>query len=295
MSMFPGRAGLARLAAPFLLAGGLSACSSIPDWVDPTTWFGGGNQTATEDASANADATPPSDAANSTPGQTPDIAGIPAKPTPPSTPDEQKDVANSLAADRSQSQYSADKLQGGTEPPASPPPAAASPASDSEGASSPPAESSSPPSAETNAASPAGTANAGQTAAASPGASAENATPASASGEATSAPPASAPASGVAALPPAPEPADSSAAAAAPTPAPSAAPAPAAETAATFAPSSAPALDPSVAQYVPQTILLRYRQTAAAAAAPGISGESPSTNAASGHSPAKKAKTPDPS
>jgi hypothetical protein len=41
-----------------------------------------------------------------------------------------------------------------------------------------------------------------------------------------------------------------------------------------FAPSHAPALDPSVAQYVPQRILSRYRQTAAAASVPGIEGAS---------------------
>jgi hypothetical protein len=41
---------------------------------------------------------------------------------------------------------------------------------------------------------------------------------------------------------------------------------------ASFAPSRAPALDPSVAQYVPQRILSRYRQTAAAASVPGIEG-----------------------
>jgi flagellar motor protein MotB len=41
---------------------------------------------------------------------------------------------------------------------------------------------------------------------------------------------------------------------------------------ANFAASRAPALDPSVSQFVPQQILSRYRQTAAAAAAPGVSG-----------------------
>jgi len=42
---------------------------------------------------------------------------------------------------------------------------------------------------------------------------------------------------------------------------------------ANFAPSRAPALDRSVSQFVPPQILSRYQQTAAAAAAPGLSNE----------------------
>jgi hypothetical protein len=46
-----------------------------------------------------------------------------------------------------------------------------------------------------------------------------------------------------------------------------------------FAPSRAPALDASVTQYVPQRILSRYQQTAAAAAVPGVEGLPASTKA----------------
>src|SRR5579863_8457129 len=100
----------ARVAAPILVAWSLSACSSIPDWVDPTTWVGGDSQ-ATSDSGSTASA----DAA-----QTPDIAAIPDKPAPPSTADEQKNVADSLEADRAQAHYSADALRGGTEAAAPP-------------------------------------------------------------------------------------------------------------------------------------------------------------------------------
>src|SRR5205823_5876767 len=58
---------------------------------------------------------------------------------------------------------------------------------------------------------------------------------------------------------------------------------------ATFAPSRAPALDASVAQYVPQPILSRYQQTAAAAAAPGVQGFV-STRATPRHRHHRKAK-----
>jgi len=39
---------LARAAALVVVAGGLGACSSTPDWVDPTTWFGGDTQSSAE-------------------------------------------------------------------------------------------------------------------------------------------------------------------------------------------------------------------------------------------------------
>jgi len=89
--------------AMIALATGLGACSIIPDWADPTTWFG-------DDAPPNADAD----------GATPDLANLPAKPDASAT-DQQK-VSDSLAADRSHAKYSADTLRGGTEAAATPPP-----------------------------------------------------------------------------------------------------------------------------------------------------------------------------
>ena len=100
-----------RITAVFVVAVSASACSSlpsmpsVPDWVDPTTWFGDDTPAATNDS-----------------GQTPDLANLPDKPAA-STPDEQKEVAKSLAGDRSNAKYSADALRGGTEPAAAPPPA----------------------------------------------------------------------------------------------------------------------------------------------------------------------------
>jgi outer membrane protein OmpA-like peptidoglycan-associated protein len=97
---------LLRVAAMAAIAASTSACSSlpsVPDWVDPTTWFG--------DDTAN-----PADNA-----QTPDLASLPDKPAT-TTPDDQKEVTESLAADRTNAKYSADALRAGTEAAAAPPP-----------------------------------------------------------------------------------------------------------------------------------------------------------------------------
>ncbi|GAA0535650.1 outer membrane protein OmpA-like peptidoglycan-associated protein [Rhizomicrobium palustre] len=93
--------GVATVALLALSASGCSSLPSVPDWVDPTTWFGG-NDTADN-------------------GETPDLASIPDKPGAVS-PDEKQQVADQLAADRKNAQYSADALRGGTEPAAAPPP-----------------------------------------------------------------------------------------------------------------------------------------------------------------------------
>ena len=95
---------LLRLAAVIAVGIGASACSSMPDWIDPTTWADDGTQTAD--------------------GQAPDLADIPGKPAA-TSPDDQKQVADSLAADRSQANYSADSLKAEAGNAAPPPPAAA--------------------------------------------------------------------------------------------------------------------------------------------------------------------------
>jgi outer membrane protein OmpA-like peptidoglycan-associated protein len=97
-----------RFAAIAFVAVGASACSSVPNWVDPTNWIGGSDQSA-------------SDTSSQSNAPMPDIASIPDKPVPPSTVDERKAVADSLKADRADAQYSADALRGGTEPSAAPP------------------------------------------------------------------------------------------------------------------------------------------------------------------------------
>ncbi|MGH6878939.1 MAG: hypothetical protein ACREHV_16385 [Rhizomicrobium sp.] len=279
---------LANVAAPILFAAALSACSSIPDWVDPTTWIGGGSQASSDQTSdAGAGAAQPADA-----GQTPDIASIPPKPVPPSTTEEQKQVADSLEADRAQAHYSADALRGGEEAAAPPPSAQATPTADTGTSPStttiPSADqtASSPPSAPPadQAATTAAAAPPPDTAAPGSGSS----TPRTASADNTEGseptqPTAAQPTNAAGAGPPAPAPnqvastdnASAAAPAAAPLAAETATPpvASAPDMQASFAPSRAPALDPSVAHFVPEQILSRYQETAAAAAAPGVRGE----------------------
>jgi outer membrane protein OmpA-like peptidoglycan-associated protein len=91
--------GVAAVALLAMSASGCSSLPSVPDWVDPTTWFSG-------DEPDN--------------GQTPDLASVPDKPEAPSA-DEQQKVAESLAGDRTNATYSAEALRGGTEPAAAPP------------------------------------------------------------------------------------------------------------------------------------------------------------------------------
>jgi hypothetical protein len=79
-----------RTAAVVVVAAGASACSSVPSWVDPTTWIGGDDNAAQTPAEQTAE--------NSS---TPDITNVPDKPAPASTADEQKQVADSLQADKS--------------------------------------------------------------------------------------------------------------------------------------------------------------------------------------------------
>jgi hypothetical protein len=270
---------LARVVAPILFATALSACSTAPDWIDPTTWIGGDSQ-ASSDQSADAGAASDQSAASapagdqtaenpsSSDGKTPDIAAIPPKPAQPSTADEQKQVAESLAADRAQAHYSADALRGGTEAQAAPPPAeaAASTSGNSQGAE--------PGAADTSAA---GASNADSQAAANPTPPpAEPSATSPGSGDESSAAAQAASASAPAPAPQsAPPPAPSQMAsadtpsAAAPAAAPMAPETGAPDMQATFAPSKAPALDPSVNQFVPQQILSHYRETAATAAVPG--------------------------
>ncbi len=259
-----------RLAAVLAVAMGASACSSVPDWVDPTTWMG--------------DSTPPAQGADD--GQTPDLADLPAKPTPQSTPDDQKQVTDSLAADRSQATYSGDQLRGGTEPAAAPPeavdPNAANVASTAEQTPTAPADananppasaapdtSTAPAAGDTSApgtpasnqnsqAVPAPDAASAQTSAASPPPSQE---------EATALPPASQEAA--AGPPPGAEPAvPMTSAPAATSPAPMVASVGAvnpSDAALGFRPSTAPPLDPSVSQFVANPIVARYHQTASQA------------------------------
>ena len=115
---------LLRVAALLLVGFAASGCSSIPDWVDPSTWIGDDSNVATS-------APPPdtsdegqtvAEASDNGQQQYPDLANAPQKPAAPSTTQEQTQVADQLSADRSHAQYTGDALRGGTEPAAAPPP-----------------------------------------------------------------------------------------------------------------------------------------------------------------------------
>ena len=245
---------LPRVAAVLLVAVGASACSSVPDWVDPTTWVGGSDNSTAAQFPADEDANAgPTVAEASDNGQYPDLANTPDRPSAPSTSQDRQQVASSLAADRSHANYSADALRGGTEAAAAPPPPPGSdeavqqvdtgeqPAADS--------DSGSIDTTGGNRAAPVGQA---PTQDAAPPAAAETAAPTQ--DVATAAAPApSYPSGGAPAVPAVP-----AGAAAAGAQGVVLADAPLG-----FRPSAAPPLDPAVSQFVPGPIVSRYQQTAA--------------------------------
>jgi len=254
---------LARLGAVVAIAATLGACSVIPSWMGGDS----GSSSATEDT-ADASA-PPADqtaapaaastTASTTNGQFPDLADTPDRPAAPSTSDDQKRVADSLAADRNRQNYSADALRAGTETAAAPPGAAPPPDevaevdTSSKSADASDSDSSAAPASDTSA-----------------DTSSSDAAPATPS--------------------PAPAPAPTTAVASAQTPAPAPAPSgglpavPASssingaqsvamsDAALGFQASKAPPLDASVAQFVPMPIMSRYQQTASLGGAAGLSG-----------------------
>lgn len=283
----------ARLGVVALVALGTTACSSIPDWVDPTTWVGGGDDSRTALPSQDQDADAQS-------GETPDLAAIPDKPEAPSTQAQQQQVAQSLAADRSSTQYSADALRGGTEPVAAPPPPPPAP-EPSDTSTKVAASAAPPPPAPSETDTPAPSkkrANTGvfgstfdaesakpvQEADADIDTNTGDVTPSSATvaDVGTTAAPPPPPAPTASALPPAqPSPqqpaprqqvamndtAPASSVAPAPAPAQQAGGMPTAaqinptDAQLGFQPSSAPPLDPTIGQFVPQPIIARYAQT----------------------------------
>jgi len=221
---------LVRLAAVLTVALCTSACSTIDDLI--------GDDTPASSPAADSNGFPPdtSPPAAGSGGTTPDLAAIPDKPTATTTPDDQRDTADSLAADAARSRYSAEALRGGTEA-AAPPPTADQGAVVAAAAPPPSAA----PSTETPDNPP-------------PAASAAPPPP-------TPAPPSAAPTTAVASLP-----------TAAPPGAQPAVPAntriaglqsgAGADAALGFKPSTAPPLDPSISQFVAAPIIARYQQTA---------------------------------
>jgi len=283
----------AGLALCLSLAAGLSACSSmpsVPDWVDPTSWFGGDSSKSSDNDSGLSSAGQEAQNQDAA-GQTPDLADVPQKPAAENTA-QASSTETQLASDRSRANYSADALRGGTEAAAPPPPASAptdqqvaevattpsaAPASsdDSDSASSDQSASSAAPAPAAPAAAPAP---------ASDISSSTDQTPSMPgtlpdSGSAPAPAPAPQPAAAPAAPPPAPAPVQMASnepppASTAPEPAEAVAaappPAPAAPRtdALGFAPSAAPPLDPSVGQFVSPNVVSHYQQTQMASIAP---------------------------
>ncbi|HWA92307.1 MAG TPA: OmpA family protein [Rhizomicrobium sp.] len=242
----------ARLGVVAMVAFGASACSSIPDWVDPTNWLGGDSPSGVD----------------TQPGESPDLASIPSNAGPSTTDEEQQQVAQSLAADRSRAKYSADALRGGTEPVAAPPPppsavAAATPE----------------PAPQQQVASAAPQPGDIDTAANVTSSSVDNSidtgtAPADASASVAPTPPPAA-----TDLPPAqPAPQTAMASAAPPQSAmPTQAQIDPSDAALGFKPSTAPPLDASIAQFVPPPIVARYNQTATQAGMSRVASAAPVT------------------
>lgn len=149
---------VARVSLAVLAAGSLAACSSMPEWTKPTTWYDGvtAPETAKTTEAAKPEAQPVQPAAatqvsNSSspvidplapeperaritpsekPTEFPNLATQPAARESTTSESQRREIRDSLAADRDNAQYTADELRGGAQPAAAPPaPAAAKPAS----------------------------------------------------------------------------------------------------------------------------------------------------------------------
>ena len=233
-----------------------SALSDVGDAIDPGNWFGE-NQPAVAEAAPDQVAPPAG-----TPDQnvsTPDLAALPPPPAAITTPDNQAQVAGSLAADRAQSGYSADVLRGGSEAAAAPPP----PAGPRTAFAAPPSTQPAAPGVLPDAPPDAGTPLAAQGPVAAPipqapvraAASTSNGQPA-VPAVAGSAGPASMQRMAINTATPS-------------------------DAALGFKPSTAPALDPSISQWVAPPIVSRYQQTAALAGVKTSPVVSPVASAAS--------------
>lgn len=137
-------------------AGLLSACSSMPEWTKPTTWYDGVTETKKpEEATPTADkaktevASTPKDGelppvvdplepeptgprikTSDNPTEFPNLATQPAPREASTTESQRREIRDSLVADRDKAQHTADELRGGTVSAAAPPaPAAATNAS----------------------------------------------------------------------------------------------------------------------------------------------------------------------
>jgi OmpA family len=257
-----------RFGAVVVIAASLGACSMMPDWLtgddsSDTTTVADDSGASAPDQTASTDQkqiTPPgSPDAN---GNYPDLADTPDRPTPPSTSDQQKDATDSLGAAGAAQTYAADQLKAGTETAAAPPSPDAPPEQEDVAAS----DSGQGAGADAGKSAPASTDASSSAAASGSGASSADSTATAAAAAPTTpvastpAPAMSGPPSGPPAVPAVP---NSSVVGAQPMQM--------SDAQLGFQPSKAPPLDASVAQFVPQPIIARYRQTASLGGASGIS------------------------
>lgn len=144
-------------------AGLLAACSSMPEWTKPTTWYDGVTG-AKKEAPAEAKAeTKPAEGAEATktattaaaggdpvvdplepavkgprikpadkPTAFPNLSAQPVAREATSTDSQRREIRDSLVADRDNAQHTADELRGGTAPAAAPPTPAAKPATNTD-------------------------------------------------------------------------------------------------------------------------------------------------------------------
>jgi outer membrane protein OmpA-like peptidoglycan-associated protein len=222
-------------------------------------WLGGDSDTPMATAGDDT-ASLPDQSADTSNSQFPDLADTPSRPAAPSTPDDQKKVADSLSATGAQQNYSADALRAGQEAAAPPPGAAPSKEELAE------IDTGSKSGADTDQG-----ADASQDAEASaPADVASASTPSAAPPPST---PATAPTTAVASNTIAPPPGGTPAVPAVPagSTVPGAQSVAMSDAALGFQPSKAPPLDASVRQFVPQPIMSRYQQTASMGGAAGVS------------------------
>ena len=95
----------ARAVAPLAAVILLSGCSSAPDWVDPTEWFGSDSEAQTSESATTAAAKIPGEDKGF-----PTLASVPERPRAPSE-EERKRLADSLRADRDNAEYSKDVIR----------------------------------------------------------------------------------------------------------------------------------------------------------------------------------------
>lgn len=135
-----------RLGSMAVVLATLAGCSSVPDAVNPASWYRGARDwVAGEDTDAAKDK---ADAAKPVPGADkpyPSLASVPDRPPEPSTAAERKQAARTLAADRNQARYTDEEIRRQTDDGANRPRRPAAPAAEAKAPSPPPPAATAPP------------------------------------------------------------------------------------------------------------------------------------------------------